>query len=204
MASMPIAPMLHSALAGGLLLAAINALPARALLVSVGGANYNVGFIEGCFTSNDLAVSVFYPGCGTGYSTPDLYANGTGPLTTQPWWGDESLASLFAKAYRDAALVITGGASNRCDYHPNLGGAGCDDSPYFAFASSSGPRYYDGWGYYFYTDPNKDYLRQSGYFAVLESTPSQVPAPLPLAGTALAFGYRRRLRRLIDQIRHRR
>ena len=40
--------------------------PAEALMVTAGGTVYDIGFVEGCFTSNDLAANPpFYPGCGT-------------------------------------------------------------------------------------------------------------------------------------------
>ena len=126
-------------------------------------------------------------------------------LTTQPWWGKEQLAKDFTRAYRDAALAVSNNNNNLCIYNPNVGGAGCDDSPYFAYAANVNQTYpfYDGWGYYFWNDPNTDYLRQSGYFAVVQSAPasgpSSVPGPLPILGVGAAFAYSRRLRRRITR-----
>jgi hypothetical protein len=195
-------PSLYSALILSLVAMAASMLApsrAEALMVTVGGTNYDIGFVEGCFTSNDLTANPpFYPGCGTGYTTPDLYANGTGVLTSQLWWGNEQLAKDFTRAYRDAALAVSNNDNNLCIYNPNVGGAGCDDSPYFAYAANVSQIYpfYDGWGYYFWNDPNTDYLRQSGYFAV-QSAP--VPGPLPILGVGAAFAYSRRLRRRLTR-----
>ena len=176
----------------------LESLQARALMVNVRGSDYNISFIQGCFTLNYLPSNPpFYPGCGDDpdptsgiiYTTPDLYSGGSGILTKQPWWGDSALTYDFTFAYRNAALLITGGANDRCEYSPNLGGASCDDSPYFAYAEaiSTGYPYYLGMQYNLYNDPNSDLLRQSGFFAVVESASESVPAPLPLAG-ALPLG----------------
>lgn len=166
---------------------------AQALIVTVSGTTYDIGFVEGCFTNNDLTANPpYYQGCGTGYTTQDLYANGAGVLVNQPWWGNSQLAFDLAKAYRDAALIASGAQNNDCNYHPNVGGAGCDDSPYFVYAVSPNAPYYEGWGYFFYTDPNTAYLRQSGFFAVVQSVPAPGPAALlgllVLAATALRRG----------------
>ena len=178
-------------------------------MVTVEGKDYDIGFVEGCFTSNDLAANLpLYPGCGTGYTTPDLYANRDGVLTSQPWWGKADLALAIANAYQVAAVAAKAAAlaanpgTNDCAYLPNLnGGIVCADSPYFAYAANSSPPYYDGYMFYEYGSTIDYYTRQSGYFAVVQSAPasgpSSVPGPLPILGLAAAFGFSRKLRKRI-------
>lgn len=203
-----VAPVIKAAMGGGLLLAALQAQPAKALVVSVGGSNYNIGFAEGCFTINFANPITNSPGCGTDgtttYLTPDLYDGGTGILTLQPWWGNQALAFAFTQAYITAAAAIvnaSGFTGNVCDYYPiQDGNLDCTDTPYFAYQQAlGGPPYYLGYGDFNTGTPNSVYLRQSGFFAVVQAQPA--PAPLPILGAAAAFGVSRRLRRRILSVR---
>jgi len=135
-------------------------------MVTVGGANYVIGFAVGCFTTNfrEAQPQGLWPGCGTRgdttYATPDLYDNNSGILVYQPWWGDRTEALAFATAYRDAyqnASQSTPGGVDACDYAPNLdGGLQCADSPYFAYAPADSDPYYKGYMFFGFENPGTD------------------------------------------------
>ena len=150
------------AVAAGSLALAFAPNPAEALVVpvNIGGTNYDITTFEGSYADSSAK-----------FATPAN--NGL-----MPWWGDGSLAVLFAQAVGD-----------RLGY-PNLSG---DDTPYFAFelfGADLNSRLSNG-----------AYSTSSGSdpytYAVLAS-PTAVPGPLPLFGAAAAFGVSRRLRRRIQ------
>lgn len=126
------ANIVKASLGGCFIFAALHAPPAKALMVTVGGATYDIGFEVGCFTNNFEPATGYSPGCGTDgtttYTTPDLYASGV--LASQPWWGDATLALAFANAYSASARNAPDHPSNACAYLPNLNGnSNCADSP---------------------------------------------------------------------------
>ncbi len=75
------ANIIKASLGGCYILAALHAPQAKALMVTVGGANYDIGYAEGCFTTNFSNPITNSPGCGsdgtTTYATPDLYDGGS-------------------------------------------------------------------------------------------------------------------------------
>lgn len=103
-----------------------------------------------------------------------------------------------------AAIVNTPGYSgNHCDYYPIQDGlGGCSDTPSFAYASAPENPYYLGYGDWGFGEPNSAYLRQSGYFAVVQSTPApgptSVPGPLPVLGLLVTWRASRKIRKRLN------
>ncbi len=142
---------------------------AQAYVVTVGGVQYDVTTFTGSYTDN---ISKF--------RTP---ANGG----LMPWWGSLATANLFAAAVGNAF-----GEPNSV--------SGSTLGPIFAVrteVSNIFGRYYGING----SNSINDYFRaqtESRVWAQVSPQAAPVPAPLPLFGAAVAFGFCRRLRTRIQ------
>jgi hypothetical protein len=149
---------------------------AKALVVNVGGQNYDVTTFTGSYDAN---VSKF--------TTTDM-----------PWWnlGDSgTLAGQFAAAVGSSS-VLTG----------NDMGGGNAGGPFFAYAPAVGWSPLQTYVSQIATTgfpATRWNNTQSGTYAILASSPpaasstASVPGPLPILGVAAAFGFSRQLRKRI-------
>jgi hypothetical protein len=169
------------ALAAGLALASIGltAGEAHAVVVNVGGQDYDVTTFTGSFLDN---ISKF--------QTP---ANGG----VMPWWttgpeGTSAIAVQFANAVGTALGTPNGSpdpdvgplfAFNQFIYTPDPQGA--INAVYWNPPSSSVYGYNYGWA------------NSHVYAQVAPASSAAVPGPLPALGAAAAFGFSRKLRKRI-------
>lgn len=136
--------------------------------VTVGGTQYNITYFQGDYNSNIAK-----------FETPAN--NGL-----MPWWGSESLATLFSDA-----LGLQLGTPNPpppFSYSPHFAFEAINDSGKLlieAIANAGSSSFNTGGG-----------DDESFAYAIL-ATPTAVPGPAPLFGAAAAFGMSRRLRRRI-------
>ncbi len=171
------------ALGAAAALAAISLSPgsAQALVVTVGGTQYDVTTFTGTFNDN---ISKF--------ATP---ANGG----VMPWWGSDSLAGNFS----DAVGSSLGGPFNFA--------VGNNWGPYFASRLLSQDVDRVGAAAYFMNPPTfgpGSYFigSQGNHGPSLQTSAvwaqvAPVPGPLPLFGAAAAFGFSRKLRKRIQVAR---
>ena len=143
--------------------------PAEAYVVTVGGVQYDVTTFTGTYADN---ISKF--------RTP---ANGG----AMPWWGSEPTADLFA-----AAVGNTFGEPNSV--------SGSTLGPIFAVRIEGANIFGRYYGINGSTTTNNYYRSQSEarVWAQVSPQAAPVPAPLPLFGAAVAFGFCRRLRTRIQ------
>jgi hypothetical protein len=161
------------AFVGACLLPLTSPLAAQAVTVNLSGTDYEVFFTTTSYNTN-----------------PDLF--GAAPPGQMPWWGNVSLASLFAAEVYDrlgenvyetsfgpvfaygyssaGSGEVYGLAQNTLDIDDQLDLGLGSATPLAASSTYS----------YAYANVN---------------TPVEVPAPVPLFGAAAAFGWSRRLRR---------
>ncbi len=166
--------------------------PAAALMVNVGGVDYDVQLFE---TSAD--------------AEPDLF--GTPPTGSMPWFGDQSLANTFAVAVGDSLGIPTSITPGAFELGPLFawelpGGvvymdAYCGPNNTFPCTAGSvysfGPQPPAGGNTYGNLLTSDSY----SYAVATRVTPIPAPAPLPLLGAAAAFGCSRRLRKRIQLAR---
>ena len=142
--------------------------PANTCRVTVGGLQYDVTTFTGSY---DNDTSKFATAANLG---------------VMPWWGNSNLAGDFASEVGSAAGYPNGGFSPFFAYE-------IDQNQEIAvnYASAYIPGVFGG----SYPTSNSFVYSQ----AVLYSTPAaSVPGPLPLFGTAAAFGFSRQLRKRIQ------
>jgi hypothetical protein len=138
--------------------------PASAVTVRIGGNDFDVSVINRPYSGNEDLFQALPPG-------------------EMPWWGDPTgdLAADFAKQ-----------VYNQLGEGPSSG-----HGPVFAYLYSAGNTYGLSQSL---TDPNSqmeekiDANKSVNYAFATALPPSSVPGPLPLFGTAAAFGWSRRLR----------
>jgi hypothetical protein len=165
---------LQVALGAAAALAAISLSPAsaQALVVTVGGVQYDVTTFTGSYDANTSKFAL-PPAPGV-----------------MPWWGSESLASQFAAA---VGGNLPGSVPQ---IGPFFGWASGDDEDGNAYVAVKlwfvGSQSVSGGG-----APTMD--GGSVWAQVTPSTPPAAPAPgpLPLFGAAAAFGFSRKLRKRI-------
>ncbi len=121
--------------------------------------------------------------------------------------GDATFAFDFTQAYMTGAaeaVSAPGFSGNYCEYYPiQDGNLDCTDTPYFAYEPALGgsPYYLDDndWGS---ETPNAAYLRQSGYFAIVQTAPApgptSVPGPLPVLGLLVTWRASRKIRKRLN------
>ena len=137
--------------------------------VTVGGTQYNITYFQGDYNSNIAK-----------FETPAN--NGL-----MPWWGSESLATLFSDAL--GFQLGTPNPPPPSDY-----------GPLFAFATKYdlfiGQLQIQAIANLVSSTSLGEFPGDSRAYAIL-ATPTAVPGPAPLFGAAAAFGMSRRLRRRI-------
>lgn len=159
------------AVLGGAILPFLSATPAAAVVVNVGGVDYDVNSIT---TSASSQPSAF----------------GLPPLGQMPWWGDDALASefafkvfnqlgpgwnadygpVFAYAFDSPLNQMLGLAQSLTDINDQIDVTPANSaSSIYAIVSSGGP------------------------------PPVAVPAPLPLLGSAACWGWSRHFRQRARQ-----
>lgn len=159
------------AFVGACLLPLSSPLAAQAVTIKLSGTDYEVFFATTSYKDN-----------------PDLFA--AAPAGQMPWWGNVSLASLFAaKVYDQLGENV---------YQTSYG-------PVFAYGYSPA-----GFGEVYGLAQNTLDIDDQidlgsatplaasltySYAYAKANTPVDVPAPMPLFGAAAAFGWSRRLRR---------
>ncbi len=171
------------AAAAGTLSLALAPNPVQALVVTVGGTQYEVSTFTGSYNSN---LSKF-----------NTAANGG----VMPWWGNNQLAVDFS-----TAVGTSLGLPNPSFYviTANVGPIFAYGFRQFFFEDVTVSASYlktDVQTYYGYSPPaaltaTATYAQATVYAP--PPPPSDVPGPLPLFGAAAAFGMSRRLRRRIQ------
>ncbi|WP_254945470.1 hypothetical protein [Cyanobium sp. AMD-g] len=166
-------------------LALIEQRPASAVVISVPGyGNYDIQVQEVNFSSLNP------------------------PAPQMPWWGNQSLANLFATTLGSSLGPVfqNVGPFFAWDFDPNSNDvamdAFCIGSPCFGFVGTGDLAYsfpLNGGQ----LDPPVDPVFDGVPFpwAVATQVPGDVPGPLPILGTAFAFGFSRKLRMRIKSSR---
>jgi hypothetical protein len=152
--------------------AAIGA-PARAVVINVGGVNW------------DISAEVVSPDP----TEFDFNLFTATFIIDQPWAGDEHIANDFA-----AALGARLGLDNPSNYGPYFAFDAVGTGPVFDVGVSASP---DGSGALAFTVSSD---RAFFYAKATRAPRSVVPGPLPVLGGMAAFGWSRRLRRRVSLV----
>lgn len=170
----PGSTLIQVALGAASALATLSLIPdsAKALVVNVGGTNYDVTTFTGKFSDN---VSKF--------ATP---ASGG----VMPWWGDEGLAAQFAAAV-NGNLGYPNSLNENSEFYAYSVSTGVNMRYKFSGNSNTPAGFFGG-----SVSPVSSYT-----WAQASLAPAAVPAPLPLFGAAAAFGFSRRLKKRIQATR---
>ena len=157
------------ALGAAAALAAISLSPgsAQALVVTVGGTQYDVTTFTGTYNDNSSK-----------FETP---ANGG----VMPWFGNATTATQFANAVGYNLGRLPSPAAYR---GPNFA------TNVFLFDGTISSYSYADFGTYNYT---ANFDTSTIWAQVLPAAPTAVPGPLPLFGAAAALGFSRKLRKRI-------
>jgi hypothetical protein len=115
-----------------------------------------------------------------------------------PWWGNESLASLFADAVGSSLGAPNGLHATLRSWGPKFSFAACDATcdylgQYSVELTSGSPVLTIG------LEPKGLESNGIGPLTWARATPHAVPGPLPLFGAAAAFGFSRKLRKRIKR-----
>jgi len=165
----------------------LAAMPAHALVVNVGGINYNVDTVLGTFAANETL------------------------LKSQVWWGDPGLAFLFASTVNNQIVA----SSNRFPPDPLWGPffsfqkSPESDPNYVPQFTNQAKTWNDATSivneistpvgtFDFGNGP----VTYSWTYATATLVPT-VPGPLPIFGAVAAFGYSRRLKKRIQGVKKR-
>jgi hypothetical protein len=156
-----------SAFGAGVVVGMLGAGQAQAVVVNVGGQNWNVTTFQGSYNANSAT-----------FATPPAPGR-------MPWWGSESLASQFATAINSAL----GFPNFSGDFGPLFGikfatGGTSVNSCTWGFGSAQ-------------CAVNFGNLNNTNYTWAQADLVPPVPGPLPLFGAAAAFGFSRKLRQRI-------
>lgn len=169
------------------LLSISTSTPANAVIVNLGGIDYEV-----------LTRTASYSAEPAAFAIP--------PAGQMPWWGDGQLASdfafyvanslgpgysseygpIFAFAHDSGAATISGITQNLTDSNDQLILEGNDALPDYDPLDPSTPL---------------SYVFAYGYAVTPPAPASSVPAPLPLLGAAAAVSWSRRIRGRMDSAR---
>jgi hypothetical protein len=161
-----------------LAMAALTAGQAQAFVVNVEGQDWDVTTFTGSFNDNEAKFNV----------------------GEMPWWGSESLASLFAGAVGSSLGAPNGLHATLRSWGPKFSFAACDTTcgylgQYSVELTSGSPVVTPG------LEPKG--LESNGgrpltwARATPYTPPAGAPGPLPALGVAAAFGYSRKLRKRI-------
>ena len=155
-------PVLGVALAMGVLTAG----QAQAVVVTVGGQDWDVTSFTGSYNANTSKFATA--------------ANGG----VMPWWGSSSLASQFA-----TQVGTNLGLPNPLPNGGNLG-------PGFAYQASTSVDYFQRLGNVITIQNTSNLSNQIAWAqaTLVTPPPAPVPSPLPALGAAAAFVYSRKLR----------
>jgi hypothetical protein len=157
------------ALLGGALLPLLQAKPAAAVVVNVGGIVYDVSI-----TNMSYALSP------TSFALP--------PLGQMPWWGDDARASEFA-----TSVFLQLGPGTDANYGPVFAYAVDTSLNQVLGLSQSLTDINDQ------IDVMPTTSATIRYATATTSATTPVPLPLPILGAATAFGWSRRLRQRLHQ-----
>ena len=157
------------ALLGGALLPLLQAKPAAAVVVNVGGIIYDVSI-----TNMSYALSP------TSFALP--------PLGQMPWWGDDARASEFA-----TSVFLQLGPGTDANYGPVFAYAVDTSLNQVLGLSQSLTDINDQ------IDVMPTTSATIRYATATTSATTPVPLPLPILGAATAFGWSRRLRQHLHQ-----
>jgi hypothetical protein len=157
------------ALLGGALLPLLQAKPAAAVVVNVGGIVYDVSI-----TNMSYALSP------TSFALP--------PLGQMPWWGDDARASEFA-----TSVYLQLGPGTDANYGPVFAYAVDTSLNQVLGLSQSLTDINDQ------IDVMPTTSATIRYATATTSATTPVPLPLPILGAATGFGWSRRLRQRLHQ-----
>jgi hypothetical protein len=157
------------ALLGGALLPLLQATPAAAVVVNVGGIVYDVSI-----TNMSYALSP------TSFALP--------PLGQMPWWGDDARASEFA-----TSVFLQLGPGTDANYGPVFAYA-VDTALNQVLGLSQSLTDIDD-----QIDVMPTTSATTLYATASSTSTTPVPLPLPILGAATAFGWSRRLRQRLHQ-----
>ena len=154
---------------------ALDAGHASAVIVNVGGTDYDVSTFEGSYDNN---VSRF-------------------TTTEMPWWENQSLAQTFATAVgTQLGLPIFGTRGPFFGYEQFIRSIAGEDISlvhHYSYDTIANPPVFLG-----QTDSSTSWHYATA--SVASPPPAPVPGPLPLMGAAAAFGWSRKLRRHISPL----
>jgi hypothetical protein len=157
------------ALLGGALLPLLQATPAAAVVVNVGGIFYDVSITNMSHTLSP-----------TSFALP--------PQGQMPWWGDDARASEFA-----TSVFLQLGPGTDANYGPVFAYAVDTALNQVLGLSQSLTDINDQ------IDVMPDTSATIRYATATTSATTPVPLPLPILGAATAFGWSRRLRQRLHQ-----
>ena len=157
------------ALLGGALLPLLQATPAAAVVVNVGGIVYDVSITNMSHTLSP-----------TSFALP--------PLGQMPWWGDDARASEFA-----TSVFLQLGPGTDANYGPVFAYA-VDTALNQVLGLSQSLTDIDD-----QIDVMPTTSATTLYATATTSATTPVPLPLPILGAATAFGWSRRLRQRLHQ-----
>jgi hypothetical protein len=164
-------PLRHAGLAllGGALLPLLQVKPAAAVVVTVGGIDYDVSITNMSHTLSSPS-----------FALP--------PLGQMPWWGDDARASEFA-----TRVFFQLGPGTDANYGPVFAFAINTPLNQVLGLSQSLTDINDQ------IDVMPDTSATIRYATATTSATTPVPLPLPILGAATAFGWSRRLRQRLRQ-----
>lgn len=164
-------PLRHASLLvlGGALLPLLPFTPAGAVVVTVGGIDYDVNIINMSHTLSSPS-----------FALP--------PLGQMPWWGDDTLASEFA-----TSVFFQLGPGTDANYGPVFAYAIDTTLNQVLGLSQSLTDINDQ------IDVMADTSATIRYATATTSATTPVPLPLPILGAATGFGWSRRLRQRLRQ-----
>ena len=162
------------ALGVALAMGAVSAGEAQAVVVNVEGKDWDVTTFTGSYNDNESRFNV----------------------GEMPWWGNESLASLFADAVGSSLGAPNGLHATLRSWGPKFSFAACDATcgylgQYSVELTSGSPVVTIG------LEPKGLESNGIGPLTWARATPHAAPGPLPALGAAAAFGFSRKLRKRI-------
>jgi hypothetical protein len=162
------------ALGVALAMGAVSAGEAQAVVVNVEGKDWDVTTFTGSYNDNESRFNV----------------------GEMPWWGNESLASLFADAVGSSLGASNGLHATLRTWGPKFSFAACDATcgylgQYSVELTSGSPVVTIG------LEPKGLESNGGRPLTWARATPYAAPGPLPALGAAAAFGFSRKLRQRI-------
>jgi hypothetical protein len=153
---------------------ALAAGQAQAIIVNVNGLDYDVTTFTGSYNDNEAKFNV----------------------GEMPWWGNESLASLFAGAVGSSLGAPNGLHATLRSWGPKFSFSACDTTcgylaQYSVELTSGSPIVMIG------LEPKGLESNGGRPLTWARATPHAAPGPLPALGAAAAFGFSRKLRKRI-------